>query len=273
MASLLALSRSASEHAKSLLKWRMAGHGGTFVVGCVALFVDSHWAVGLAIAGVVTQACAWILRWHGRTWHGRAEEARRYALLSDALGQTEDPVGARDLRVQMAGRVERQAVKHDDPFYYSTTAALGPIRLKEILQESVFFSKHLYRKAGNRAVTFFVLEILVLLVVTLIALGFAKDATVGPMIARTIVLVLLFFMAIDQLGAGLEWWQAATRARAVDSDLRMLTNPTTETLLPVFAEYSVATAMAMPIPTGLYESNRDTLNREWTARGKSSGGA
>lgn len=265
MASLLALSRATGEHSKRLLRWRLVAHGGTAGLGVLALLTDEPWTAALPILALITEGLAWWFRYSGREWHGRAEEARRYAVLMNGLGLQEEPIGAIDLRMTIGSRVENRAQEMEDSDYYATRAPAGPARLRDILVESAFWSKHLYCKAADRSFTVLAISVagvIVLLLSTSALKGNPQDIVVS----RIVILFLLFLIGIDELGQALEWRHAGVAVANLDRDLARLVTPSTEALLSVFAEYSVATATAVPIPTGMYEGNRERLNRLWAER-------
>jgi len=133
------------------------------------------------------------------------------------------------------------------------------------LQESAFWSKHLYAAAASRSfaksAVLFIAVLLIALVVLPLVSGNAQ-----LLVARTLVVALGFITAYDEFGRALAWRAAAEQAEAVDRRLEKLDVTSVEPALGVFGDYSVATATAPPIPTALYKKQQNRLNKGWEER-------
>src|SRR3989442_4498343 len=73
-------------------------------------------------------------------------------MLMWAFGETSEPLDAVDLRSSFGPSVEQRAHALEDPNFYSSTLPPGRNRFVDMFQESAFWSKHLYRRAGWMAV-------------------------------------------------------------------------------------------------------------------------
>ena len=85
-------------------------------------------------------------------------------------------------------------------------------------------------------------------------------------VARVIVVALSLLIALDLVGTGLSWSSAATRAQAVDHRLDAATGAGVEAQIAIIADYAISTATASPIPDGVYEAEKETLNGLWVER-------
>lgn len=265
MASLLALSRAETEEAKRFFQLRLYAHAATLVLGVPAIFVSGAAAYVLALAALISEAVAWTLRRLGSQRQEQGEKGRRRALLMQAYGDTQEPLDVTDLRHGFSDRAERAAPDHEDLSYWSTTAPVGPKRLVGQLQESAFYSKHLYCAAAKDAT-----KVSVALGVVAVALLFAAvlvgSGEVRLAVARTVVVFLAFLITVDGVTRALAWGGAAQQASDVDRRLERCDPDGSEAVLAIWGDYGVATATAPPIPTPVYRKHKDRLEREWADR-------
>jgi hypothetical protein len=247
----------------------LVAHGATFLCGVVGLVVSDGLVTLLVILSATTAAIAWFLRWRGRKWHGRAEEAKRIYILMDGLGWPE-PAAATYLRANFPRHVDKKATSLEDDRYYATAANPGESRLRDILVESAFWSKVLYQRASAFMTTLVVVGGTVVLAVSIVSSSFSTGQT-GVIVARVVILFLLFLIGSDVLGQVFDWNNASRRCEAVDNDLQRLNRSDSDRLLPIFTEYVIATANTTPIPTFVYRSHQEKLNELWATRSKGLG--
>lgn len=141
----------------------------------------------------------------------------------------------------------------------------GPERFRDYLQESTFWSHHLYRVAARRTFIRAILLLIGVLLVSLILLLFVSG-TAQLLFARALVVSLGFLIAYDEFGRALAWQAAATKVGTVDTNLQHLDIGDMEHALAVFGDYSAATATAPLIPTGVYTSEENRINDLWAKR-------
>lgn len=260
--SLLALSRAASEEAKDALRKRTWAHVATGIITLVSYSLPPTASHVFVMVAILTEMAAWYYRRRAQGRHMCAEHLRRSALLMNAYGRKDEPIEAIDARACLPKAVERRAVELEDANYYASTLPAGPERLVETLQESAFYSKHLCRAAARRL--FVVTGALI--VGILIAIGLVLPSLDGPaitIVARIVIVFLMVLITADVCGEALDWHDSAAVAERVDRVLEQQTVPIEQELLAIFADYSVATAGALPIPTDLYMKQRDQLDEKW----------
>jgi hypothetical protein len=181
------------------------------------------------------------------------------------LDADHEPLDNADLQQRFSKKAKARADEFEDPDYYVSTHPPGPERLRDYLQESAFRSKHLYAAAARRSSKVFALLLIGVLVAALVFLPF----TVGNaqlLAARALVIFLSSFPVSNELEQALAWQTATARADAVDRRLERMDSSSIEPVSAVFSDYSVATANAPPIPTVVYEAERDHLNQLWAER-------
>jgi len=265
MASLLALSRAASEEAKRFAARTLWSHVVALAFAIVALEVPNPWAHICGMLALIAELTAWVFKFLSSRRHTAAETARRAALLMDGYGATGEPADAADIRVSLGTRTEVRAAFLEDPNYFSSTEPPGRRRFLDLFAESAFWSKHLFRLAGQLALGFFV-AVLTGTVVLFVLLTPTGIAPVLAVFARVLVPIIGFFISVDLLGLSLGWYDAAGTADHVDRTLQAAANADEADLIRLFAEYGAATATTAPIPTWLYDRQHDRLNREWNRR-------
>jgi hypothetical protein len=265
MASLLALSRAETEEAKRLFQLHLYAHAAALILGIPAIFVSGVATYVLAVAALISEAVAWTLRKTGSERQEQGEKARRRALLMEAYDDTTEPIDVTDLRHGFSNRAERAAIDHEDPSYWSTTAPVGPKRLVEQLQESAYYSKHLYRETAKDATKISValgaVAIALLLATVLVDSDAARLA-----VTRIVVVFLAFLITVDGVTLALAWGSAAQQAGNVDRRLERCDPDGSEAVLAIWGDYSVATATAPPIPTPVYGKHKERLEQEWADR-------
>lgn len=234
----------------------------TGLLTLVSFWCSGNLAYWFVVAGALTEIAAWVFRRKATTLHSYGEQSRRFALLMNAYEVTKEPAEGVDLRACLPDEVERRAATLEDPAYYASQKAPGRDRLVEILQESAFWSKHLYSKAATRSWIIVVFLFAGILVLTAVLVPWSQ-LTVSIALARVIVVFLLLLTTIDVAGQALDWQDAATISERVDLSLTRSEAPSESEILAIFADYSVATATASPIPTGLYKRHWNRLEREW----------
>lgn len=193
---LLELATAEQENAKRHLyqlvpRWQALA---AFVV-VVTLFVPLPWAYFLGIIVLGVQALVWKLRGSALGLHRRAEEARRRALLMDTLGEDGDALDVADIRASMSKRACREAAKLDRTGYWASDAVQGPERLLASLQESAFWSRHLYAAAASRMYKILAAVGLGLGLIALVGLvAFSGDTDLA--VARVIVVALSLLIGL-----------------------------------------------------------------------------
>jgi hypothetical protein len=220
-------------------------------------------AVGLALTAYFLK-----LRFEGQ--YDMAETMRRQSILTEGLGY---PIGLTQFDVWKARsgrRVDKRfRLESRDPDYYASKAPPGPTRLVEMLEESAFYTRHLYVRL--RALLLSVLTPLVLILAAILfiipALGSANPFTLG--LANAVLVVIPIAAAADLIGALLKLTRLINAITDVEIDVenlkenRKLTEP--EALRLCF-EYNCLTAAGYPVHNYLFRRWHASIAASWAER-------
>ena len=139
---------------------------------------------------------------------------------------------------QKASRLDEKF--HYPEFYYQSK------KLLDNLQESAFWSKHLFEIAAQRTIWLLVvISFAVIFIVFLIEpLVISQEVSLFP----KIIVVFFAFVIADELSTAFAWREAVNRCDAVDRRLEKIlaevNEPSQEAILAIFSDYAVATAAA-----------------------------
>lgn len=264
MADLLSLARAEQEYAKVLLRRRWGSHAVTLALGLVGLVLLEPLVYVAPVLALGSESYAWWLRFQAEEAHERAEEGRRRAVLIRELGAGSREVHASTVRVEFSSRARATASQWADPDYFAAEDRPGPRRLLESLQESAFWSCHLYRAAGRERVLALV-GLVAVIVGSLVAV-FSIEADGATAAARAATVMLTVLVASDELGFALSFFSAGRSAGRVVERLEAVTPDSLAQVLAVYGDYSTATALAAPIPTRLYKRHHDAIDEAWRDR-------
>jgi hypothetical protein len=233
-------------------------------------------AYGLAVAAMITEILAWWFRNKGEHYHRLSRELMRRAMLFNAFGKFDESLDVTDLLNSFGEKkLTQKAEQLDEKFRYPEDYYKPPANpqskektLLDNLQESAFWSKHLFEIAAQRTIWLLLLiSFAVIFVVFLIEpLMIYQDVSLIP----KIIVVFLAFVIADELSTAFAWREAVNRCDAVDRRVEKIlaegNEPSQEAILAIFSDYAVATAAAPPIPKHIYEAERDRLNESWDDR-------
>jgi hypothetical protein len=272
MVDLIALSGVAASRATLRFRYRVAAHFVTLVVGMLAMASDSPaFGYGCAVAAALSELAAYTFRRSGSDLQGLSEMARRHGMLADAFGGPVEHVDATDISAQFDVELTEDELASRYGDFYASRKGHGFDRLCDHLQESAFWSKHLYGEAAKRSLTFFLLFFVAAMVLALLTPLFRADQPLY--LPRALILIFAFLSSVDWLGDYLAFSSAKSQAEAVDRRLAHLPQAFNalhpKTLAPslsVFSDYVVARASAPLIPSAVYSKHRDRLNRLWSQR-------
>jgi hypothetical protein len=196
------------------------------------------------------------------------ERARRFHLMIDSMGL---PLEASDKAQLLSDADTDEEILSADiqKGYYGATGATGIPRLIESAWESAFFSESLHRKAGQlyRAAFLGVLAILTLGVIGIARLVLhsvsALDAVANIVLAGGLVAIIceLSLRAARHDQAAKEIGPLQTKL----GELYESRHPNAASVFLVIGNYNAAVECAPMIPSRIYISNRDKLNKQFAA--------
>jgi hypothetical protein len=260
---LVELATAEEQNAKRLLfNYLPLCHLAAAVLTAAALFTPLPWAYVLAVLIFALEVGAWQLRRAALAKHRLADQARRRALLINALGTSSERLDVADLRGSFSKKACEKASVITRPGYWAQGGG-GLADVLANLQESAFWSKHLYGQAAKRMWGIAAGSALALSGIIFAGLLFSSGDT-ELAVARVFVVALSLLIGLDLLGQALAWSLAAREAGTVDRRLQHLDGAALEDpLLAIIADYAVATSIAPPIPDFFYERDEDKLDALW----------
>jgi hypothetical protein len=262
---LVELATAEEENAKRLLFKRLPlCHVAAACLTIGALFSPLPQAYFLGIGVLVLEALALHLRRQALAMHRRADQARRRALLINAFGSSAERLDVADLRKSFSNWACKKAAELDRSDYWAERGgALSGVLSN--LQESAFWSKHLYKAAAKRMGL--IAGVVVVCLFAIAVWGFLVfDGDTELAVARVLVVALSLLIGLDLIGQALAWSGAASEAEAVDRRLEHMDGTLEEPLLAVIGDYAIATSTAPPIPDHFYQRDKDKLDGLWAAR-------
>jgi hypothetical protein len=265
--SLPALAKAGSEVAQTFFYRRRLANFGALGVGLLLLFISNPLVVyGLAVMALFIQGLAWWIRYEGDNYHRFSRELTKWGLLEDALGEPTDSLSVTDILCHLGKQLEQTAHQLDEKYqgkYYDSVQAPGNVRLLENLQESAFFSKHLYNTAAHRTLWLLVAicGIAILMVFFIIPAVSIDKAQLIP----NLIVVFLTLVISDELSFIIAWRSAAICSEEVVQRLERVknTNLSQTVLFAELGNYAAATVAAPPVPKHIFEAHREHLNQLW----------
>jgi hypothetical protein len=261
---IVGLQRAEFDRAARLQKRILYFQVAITLLACTTVYVSNTVLAYTAALMAVAVALLW-----ARTdylWsesRAQAERARRATLLTDGLGWELSAAEVRDLRSQFSVK-SNQGKLFEDPAYYAAKALPGPQRLVEMLEETGFWTRQLFRYSANRFWFLFALFLTFLFLLLLGSIPFVnKQELLGAVRVACAMLVLL--VSTDLLGRALDYTRAfhtldgiCQRIKQIKSDRDISCD-----LLMILCDYNSAVESAPMPASGIYERHRDELNRMW----------
>jgi hypothetical protein len=176
-----------------------------------------------------------------------------------------------DVWKQRAGRrlEKRFRLEPRDPDYYTTKLAPGPNRLVEMLEESAFYTRHLYIRLRRLMLLILVPLVVILLGILLVipALGQKSPLTLG--LANAVLVIIPIAVAADLLGTTMKLSRLITGITEIESDVERLKNSRTISdvaALRLVFEYNCLTASGYPIHNYLFNHWHSAIDTAWRER-------
>jgi len=261
---LIGIQRAAFDRAErlqrrvSLLQWALAIDAIAAALQRTAIVVYVLAVIALALTTAII-----VLEQRVARTRSLGERVRRMTLIAEGLG--EKPTSDELLDVGLAaGDMEQEARDRDDPNYFATKTGFGMPRLGEMLEESAFWTCHLLRGSEMRAWWRTLILTVIAVAVVLTALPLVQ-AEQNLMLGRLICAITLFIISKDVLGAALAYGRAARSVREVMLRLQHCGAQSwpQDRLMRIVGDYNAAVESA-PLPRpGLYQRDKDRINRLW----------
>jgi hypothetical protein len=232
----------------------------------LSIFISSEKLIYLTtIIALISIVCEKWFTHQSKKQKDIAERARRMILLVDGLGYEVSQKEITDL-LRGFSSSEASGKKWEDIDYYYSPQNHSSNRLRQILQESAFYSEHLYKESANISWVLFGI-IFIFSLVTLFILPLLARTSWTIVVANTICIILMFIITIDLSGRAVEFNDTANLLQQIDDRLEYTQKEINEhDLMLILSDYNTAVACTPLIPTIIYKSNKQRLDKLWKNR-------
>lgn len=263
MASLQSLSSAVLDSAKVKSKCKIYLHVITFACAALSIFLHGYWLYILAIAALLAELGSWLISLSIERKKSLGQEILRLNILQKAFG-SKMAVDTAYLKSKVNEKEYSKAESFERQGYYATEEENPEKRLVDIIQESCFWSQHLYQSCHSRAVIFSVFLAILIIMLAITALTLVgSDGNYS--VPRLSLLFFTFFPLWISIGDAISFASASSKLRGIDQRLNNIGHEQSS-ILYIFAEYNVVTSKTPLIPQKIYMSEQKKLNRLWAER-------
>jgi len=220
-----------------------------------------------AVIGFVMLAIAYALKIFFSKTYDVAETMRRQAVFVNGLGWDIDGILFSEWR-RIAGDtlVTKNNTSPLEDDYYATKEDVGDLKLLEMIQESAFWTRHLYKSIA------FYMWIIVIFALSLVVavFVFTSSVVVSPDSSQNIVYVLFLLMPIlltvDVLNWALKLGSVGSAIQSIEENLERLKERNdyeTQDLLRLVSEYNCQLVQGFPIPNWFFSMKHNHIQKLW----------
>jgi len=263
MASIQSLSSAVLDNAKQYSKYENLLHLVTFMCAASSIFLAGNWLYVVALIAIFAEFSSWLLSKTTNRKKSLGQELIRLNIIQRAYG-SDMSVDLAYLKSKVTNDEFKKASKFENSNYYATDDFAPEVRLVEIIQESCFWSQHLYQACKQRAIRNTIL--LAVLIIGLIVTGLSltlSDANYS--VPRLALLFLMFFPLWNGIDKAISFGHATSKLTSIDQQLGTA-KFAIPNLLSLFAEYNVVTSNTPLIPQKVFETEQEKLNTLWAER-------
>lgn len=237
------------------------------VIFIPSIFVSEPTLVYALTVLSLVMAILWLYFSHqSEISHSTAEKARRAVVLRNGLGIELSAKYYSDLMMQFKVN-ENEGGKWEDSNYFKSTSDYGNKKLTDIVEESSFWAKHLFRLSANRQWIYFgatlFASVIGLLVIPLLSIG-----DLSRLISHVICLILLWLITGNLFTTAMSFTSTASAIDEIEGRLSNMAKniKPDEDILVLVGDYNSLLESTPIIPSAIYLKNRDKLNRLWKER-------
>lgn len=237
------------------------------IIAIVSVFLgDSKLLYTLTLASLAVAVLWRYFSHQSNISHSTAEKARRAIVLRNGLGIKPSRKSYSDLMMQFKVS-ESDGIKWEDPNYFKAATEYGNKKLTEIVEESSFWSKHLFRISATRQWVLFGI-ILVLSILGLLVIPFLNVGMLAVLVSHVVCLILLWLITGSLFTTAIAFTSAANSIDAIEGRLSNMARnlEPDEDILILVGDYNSILESTPTIPSNIYLKNRDRLNRLWEDR-------
>jgi len=263
MASIQSLSSAVLDKAKKYSKYENFLHLVTFICAASSIFLIGNWLYVAAVTALVSEFSSWLLSKSTNSKKSLGQELIRFNLIQKSYG-SDMSVDLAYLKSKVTKDEFKKAKEFENSNYYATDDVSPEVRLVEMIQESCFWSQHLYQACKQRAIKISILlaVIIVILIITGLSVITSDENYTLPRLA---LLFLMFFPLWNGIDNVISFGKATSKLTSIDQQLRTLKCEFPD-LLSLFSEYNIVTSNTPLIPQKVFEEEQEKLNSLWAER-------
>lgn len=251
-----------SKHLSRIKHWI---HVFTLLIAIVSIYLEGKYLFVACLLIGVSEIIAWAIRYASNTRKELGQEILRANMLKEAFGK-QSGLSIAYLTARIPKSARKNAEKHaNDDYYTAPDDGKGKNRLSFILQESCFWSQHLYAKCGMAGLISAAIFIFAILFV---AISYSVYAPNDQLYSAPRIFILLVAMVPlwDQIEDVIVWFNAAGKLKEIDHRIESVDCTDDSEMFALFADYNVVTSKASLIPQKVYEGEKEILNTLWKER-------
>ncbi len=217
----------------------------------------------LSMMTLIATVLRFVFSHRTRLLRNSAERARRLLTLVDGLGQKVSQNELESVLKSMTAS-EEEGKRWEDPDFFATEEERGYDRFADIIQESSFYSEHLYSISARRTWYWFIGATIVSLM-TLFGLVRINTATMAVALAQAVIVLLIFLVSSNLLGNALEYMEASRAIGRITDRLVMPGAPNYDEndLIYLWDDYNATVQNTPMIPTRVYNQNEERLAKKY----------
>jgi hypothetical protein len=265
---LLGLQRAEFQRAKAMDSLSNKTQLAIILFSIISIFADTPtWLYLIAVVNLILGVLWLLCVYQTKKSHSTAERARRAVLFKNGLGISLSGKAYSDLKMSFKVSNEEGA-KYEDKDYFKSSEKFGAKKLAEIVEESAFWSKHLFKLSAIRYWIYFGLAVFIsllgLLLIPLLNIG-----NLNLFIPQVFCLVLTWLVTGNLFLTALSFAKATEVCDSIESRLENMgaNGEPPEDILIIVSDYNALVETSPILPSNLYKKHRDRLNKLWVDRG------
>ena len=240
-------------------------HLFTFAVAIASIYLNGKYLFTACLIIGASEIVAWSLKYFAGSRKDLGQEVLRANMLKEAFGK-QSRLSIAYLTSRIPKSAMSKAEQHlNEDYYANLDDDKGKHRLCAVLQESCFWSQHLYYKCAKNGL---MKAVLFLLVIFFVGIYYSVYMDNDQLFSAPRVFILLVALVPfwDQIEDVIVWFNSASRLKEIDQRMESIDHNDESDVFALYADYNVITSRASLIPQKVYDDEKDVLNALWEQR-------
>lgn len=253
------------DESKRFSTLKLWAHFVTLFVAVSSIYLDGKYLFLACLVISVSEIIAWFLKYFANSTKELGQEVLRANMLKEAFGN-KSKLSIAYLTSKIPKSAFKESEKHlNEGYYVSSNIDKGKYRLSRILQESCFWSQHLYHKCAKIGLA---KAVVLLLVVFFVGVSYSVFMDNDELFSAPRIFILLVALVPlwDQIEDVITWFDSASRLKEIDQRMETIDHDDDSEMFALYADYNVITSKASLIPQKIYEGEKNLLNTLWSER-------